>query len=54
MAIELFINSEYIKELTFVDENVDEKYLKLAIYEAQNVRIKDVLGTALYNTLYNN
>lgn len=46
-----FISAQFIKDYTFVDENVDEKYLMVAIKEAQEVELKQYLGTALYDAL---
>lgn len=49
MAQALFINAEYIKSVSIIDENVDEKILKVSIKKAQDFRIHRVLGTTLYN-----
>lgn len=54
MATAAFLSAEYIKENTPIDGNVDEKYLKVAIKEAQEIRIRDYLGTGLYDDLVTN
>ena len=46
-----FINASYIKEYTFVDPNVDEKYLLISIEEAQREHIRNYIGSGLYNEL---
>ena len=51
MAIALFISEQYIKDLSYVDENVDVKLLRSVIKEAQEIHIKTLLGTALYDQL---
>lgn len=43
------INPSYLKENTFIDNNVDEKFLNMSIKEAQEIKIRKTLGTALYN-----
>lgn len=49
MAQALFINSEYLKSVSVIDENVDEKIIRLSIVRAQRLHIKPKLGTDLYN-----
>lgn len=49
-----FVSAQFIKDYTFVDENVDEKYLMVAIKEAQEIYIREYLGTGLYNDLTTN
>lgn len=51
MAIQLFIGASYIKEFAFVDQNVDEKYIKISIEEAQTVHIREYTGSDLYNEI---
>lgn len=51
MADIYFINATYIKEFTFVDENVDEKYLLVSIKEAQEIHIREYIGSGLYDEL---
>jgi len=46
-----FIGSQFIKDYTFIDENVDEKYLMVAIKEAQEIYIREYIGSGLYNDL---
>jgi len=49
MAQALFVTSEYIKSATVIDENVEDKIIKLAIIDAQRLHIFPKLGTDLYN-----
>ena len=46
-----FCSAQFIKNNTPIDENVDEKYLMIAIKEAQEKEIRRYCGTALYNEL---
>lgn len=47
----LFISEQYIKDTSYIDENVDMKLLRSNILETQDVRMLPILGTALYNDL---
>ena len=47
----LFVSEDYIKENTPINDNVDVKLLKMAMIEAQEVRIMEAIGTGLYNDL---
>lgn len=49
----LFISEQYIKDTSYVDENVDVKLLQSNILETQDFRILHILGTNLYNSLKN-
>ena len=51
MAEILFISEQYIKDTSYIDENVDIKLLRSSILETQDIRILSILGTALYNDL---
>jgi hypothetical protein len=46
-----FISSTFLKEHTPINENVDDKILKNAIQEAQEIYIRDVVGSGIYNQL---
>lgn len=48
---QLMIDEEYLKESSFVDENVDMKILNLCVWDAQRLKVLPVLGTALYNEI---
>ena len=51
------IGTSYLKENTPLNENLDDKLLKSAIKEAQEIYIRDIIGstlTALNSTLLNN
>lgn len=47
----LFISEQYVKDTSYIDENVDIKLLRANILETQEVRILPILGTALYNDI---
>jgi hypothetical protein len=47
----LFVNPTFIKDYSFVDPNVDEKYLRIAIKEAQELHVREYLGSGLYDQL---
>jgi len=47
----LLVKPDYIKDRTVIDENVDDKYLNVAILEAQEIHIREILGTALYDAM---
>lgn len=51
MADGLFISENYIKENTLIDGNVDAKYIKITIADAQRLHILPILGTGLYNEI---
>lgn len=46
-----FLATDYIKTNTVVSDNVDDKFIKLAIKEAQIRYIKSRIGTGLYEEL---
>lgn len=47
----LFLSEGYIKENTLIDDNVDAKYIRIVIADAQKIHVLPILGTALYNEL---
>lgn len=47
----LLISQNYVKEITSISDNVNEKQLHVAILEAQNVSLRNILGSALLNKL---
>ena len=51
MANVIFITEQYIKDTSYIDENVDIKLLRNSILETQDLRILPVLGTGLYDEL---
>ena len=51
MATVLFLTATYVKDYTFIDQNVDEKYIRLAIEEAQKIHIRQYIGSGLYDEL---
>lgn len=51
MANVIFISEQYIKDTSYIDENVDVKLLRNCILETQEIRIRGIVGTALYDEL---
>ena len=51
MATVLLLTATYVKDYTFVDPNVDEKYIRIAIEEAQKIHIRNYIGNGLYNEI---
>lgn len=48
MATALFISEQYIKDMSYLDENVDVNLIRPIIKEAQDIHIHTLLGSALY------
>ncbi len=51
MAINLFIDTTYVIKTNTIDESVDSKFIEPSIEIAQELYIKELLGTALYDQL---
>jgi len=51
MAKVYFISTNYLKEQTTIDANIEDKMLNQSIMDAQNIDIQAILGTRLYKTL---
>ena len=51
MANEYFITPSEIKATGYIDENVDEKYINVAILISQDLYILPMIGTGLFNEL---
>jgi hypothetical protein len=49
MAQVLLISEKYLKDTTYIDENVDVKLLRNVIADTQEYKIHQILGTALFN-----
>jgi phosphatidate phosphatase APP1 len=47
----LFIDQQFIKNTTPINENVDMKLLEMATLEAQELHLLESIGTGLYNDL---
>jgi hypothetical protein len=45
------IGTAYLKENTPLNDNLDDKLLKNAIKEAQEIYIRDIIGSGLYNEI---
>ena len=51
MATILLVTSAYVKDYTFIDQNVDEKYIRISIEEAQKIHIRQYIGSGLYDEI---
>ena len=51
MANCIFISEQYIKDSSYIDENVDVKLLRNSILETQEMQIRSIIGTGLYDEL---
>ena len=45
------ISTTYLKDNSPINENVDDKLLKSAIKESQEIYIRDIIGSGLYNQI---
>lgn len=48
-----FISSDYVKENSFVEQNVDDNVIKVAIWKTQQTRLHPIVGTQLFEQLEN-
>lgn len=51
MSKTLFISEETAKESTIIHENIDNKFIRDAILDVQELKIKPLLGSTLFNTI---
>lgn len=51
MAQILLTSEAFVKNITNISDNIDGKYLLSAIREAQDIRLKEIIGTALLDKL---
>lgn len=51
MATVLLLTATYVKDYTFIDQNVDEKYIRIAIEEAQKIHVRNYIGSGLYDEI---
>ena len=51
MAKSLFVSVKFLKDNTYIDENVDERKLNFAILTVQDLRIHPIVGTGIFNNL---
>lgn len=47
----LFITEKYLKENTPLDDNIDSKLLATAMREGQDIYIRDIIGSGVYDEL---
>jgi hypothetical protein len=50
-TIGLFMRTDALKGSSYVDENVDEKYIRVAIERAQYRYIRPIIGSGIYDQL---
>lgn len=48
--VNLIQNSDFINR-SYLDKNIDDKTLKMAIWDCQNLIVEPIIGTTLYNKL---
>jgi hypothetical protein len=46
-----FVSVSYLKDNTPLNENIDDKLLKSAIKESQEIYIRDIIGSGIYDEL---
>lgn len=46
-----FADEQYVKENTPIDDNVDGKLLAIARRQAQEIHIREILGSGIYNVM---
>lgn len=51
ITIGLFIKPDAVKSTTYIDENIDEKYIRVAIETAQQIWIEPIIGSGIYDQL---
>lgn len=51
MAIYNFMPVSYVKESTYLDDNIDDKTIELAMVDAQDQLLEPIIGTTLYDKL---
>ena len=51
MSFAFFISESYLKENTPIDDNVDPKLLRMSMREAQDIYIRDLIGSGIYDEL---
>ena len=51
MADVIFISEKYIKDTSYIDENVDINLLRNCILETQDLRVLAIVGTGIYDEL---
>lgn len=52
MSFKYFIDTAYIKENTPIQDNLDPKLIQMSLQEAQEVTLRDIIGSDFYNELY--
>jgi hypothetical protein len=51
MSFKYWIDETYIKDNTPIQDNLDPKLLRMAIREAQEITVRDLIGSDLYNEI---
>ena len=52
MSFKYFIDTVYLKENTPIQDNLDPKLLQMSLQEAQNITLRDTIGSDLYDEIY--
>ena len=52
MSFKYFIDTVYIKENTPIQDNLDPKLIQMTLQEAQQITLRDTIGSDLYDEIY--
>lgn len=52
MSVVRFINAQYVKDHSIIDDNMDNKYINTAIDLAMDKDLRQLIGTTFYDDLY--
>lgn len=52
MSFKYFIDTVYLKENTPIQDNLDPKLVQMSLQEAQQITLRDTIGSDLYDEIY--
>jgi hypothetical protein len=52
MSFKYFIDTVYLKENTPIQDNLDPKLVQMTLQEAQQITLRDTIGSDLYDEIY--
>ena len=47
----LFVDSEYVRQNSYMLESIDDKFIEESLFNAQRLYLEPLIGTVLYNSL---
>lgn len=47
----IFVSNRYIKDNSIIEKSLDDKILRVTVYEVQDLELKPIIGKELYKTL---